>query len=186
MDTPALIRAAQVGNLQAFNRLVLLNQDAIFGLVCHLLPGRADAETITHAIFQQVYQDLPKYHVGSFRTWLYATVVKACRQVRKESPRKTNTAFEFLPTNPGACSVDQLNPTHQNLHLWLNGLDFNLRVVLVLVDMEKMDYAQAAQILGLPVRLLQSRLAKARQQVLSDLIRDHPAEVNDASLKASI
>ena len=196
METPALIQAAQHGNLHAFNHLVLVYQDTIYGLVRRLLPGRPDAEDITQLIIQKIHKDLHKYHHGSFRIWLYAITVKACRQFRKQRAHRKNqitsaiqrvhTAFDSQPSSADALLDDSQGTNLRDLDIWLGELDFNSRVVLVLVDIEKLNYTQAGYILGLPARLVMRRLAHARRDLLNILTREGQVEKQEESIPAHL
>lgn len=60
----------------------------------------------------------------------------------------------------------------EELEAALNSLSEGMRLCVVLVDMEGLDYAEAAQALGIPVGTVRSRLSRARLQ-LQDLLRDY-------------
>lgn len=195
METPALIQAAQNGNLHAFNRLVLVYQDTIYGLVRRLLPGRPDAEDITQLIIQKIHKDLHKYHHGSFRIWLYATALKVCRRFYRQHPHRVyqistpnqriHTPFEFQQSNSEALPDKSQTQNRSDIDVWLGELDFNLRVVLVLVDIEKLNYTQAAHILGLPEWLVMRRLANARQDLMYLLTQGHLVTTHDETTLVS-
>ncbi len=141
--TPELIRAAQRGNLRAFNCLASECQDTIYNLVCWLSPMDRDNEGIVQGVLQRLYRDLHAYRNGDFHLWLLKTLIKACR------PHMNRHNFQ------GA--VDR------SLQGYLAELPPDLRLVIVMVDVEGLDYTQAAAVLGIPRRTIRSRLAKARQ-----------------------
>jgi RNA polymerase sigma-70 factor (ECF subfamily) len=149
--TSELIHAAQRGNLHAFNCLVSVCQDKIYDLVCRMLPLEEEKDPVLQSVIQRMYRDLHDYRNGDFRLWMLKTVIKACRSFMNEHRRAGNTG-----TSLEAC---------------LGGLPPNLRLVIVLVDMEGLNYAQAAAVLGIPRWTVRKRLARARQRI---------AEITDA------
>lgn len=143
--TPELILAAQQGGLQAFNCLIQAYQDRIYNLVCRLVADEHRAEELTQAAVQRLYHDLPTYHNGEFYPWLLKILVKVCRPAMQCKRTAGHSDQPLLDT------LEALSP--------------NLRLVIVLVDMEGLDYAQTAAILGIPKRTVSTRLAKARGQL---------------------
>jgi RNA polymerase sigma factor (sigma-70 family) len=175
MDTPELIFAAQASDLQSFNRLILGYQDAIHSLIYYLCPGQ-DAEAIMQAAVLQIYQRLPGFYAGDFRLWLFKIVVKVCRQnqppfwskiIWSRNGRKTQLPISRIPSRSSRNNSVSIEST--NIQSCLLNLEPELRVVVVLIDMEKLDYSQAATVLGIPLYWVSKRLSKARWQLANHL-----------------
>lgn len=150
--TPDLIWAAQRSNLGAFNRLVDEHQDTIYNLVCYLLPAALEAESVTQKVVQRLYRDLPAYQGGDFYLWMIKTVAKVCRSFMSQ--------------------VQPTNGLDQPLQSCLANLSPDLRLVIVLVDLEGLDYAQTAMVLGTSRRAVRARLAKARRHILASKVQN--------------
>ena len=144
--TPELIRAAQRGNLAAFNCLLSEYQDTIYNLVCFMFPLGQDQEVIAQKAIQRLYRDLRSYRSGDFDVWLLKTLVKDCRARLKRH-------------YPGGHE-------DRSLQCCLGILPPKLRLAVVLVDMQGLSYAQAAAVLGIPRWLLCKRLAQGRRRIL--------------------
>jgi len=155
MDTPELIYAAQKGNLIAFNSLIKDYVDLIYRLLSRgVLPG-GEVNELTQTAIQSIYRKLPGYHGGDFRLWIIKNLINFCR-----SAVKRNHSGSRHPQGSGT--------GEQILHQFLAGLQVEERLVVILVDLEKLDYAEAAMVLGIPLKVVQSRLARARRLFIAN------------------
>jgi RNA polymerase sigma-70 factor (ECF subfamily) len=178
-----LVLAAQKGDLESFNQLVLFFQDGIFDFVNQILGDKFLAEDITQNIFLKAYQNLHRLRNGSFLTWLYRIAANA--SFDELSGRKKNPVLSFKYEETGEKrSPSQGNLPDANLLLEQvcadHGLDraileaFNClnpdhRAVVALVDLQDFDYQEVAQVLGIKAGTVKSRLARGRQQLRSQL-----------------
>lgn len=109
-DEAALIRAAQGGDADAFERLVRTYDQGVLRMALNLLHSQEDARDVYQEAFLRVYRNLPKFRFDcSFHTWLYRIVANLCldqirkRKVRKEESASVTTAagevdrFQFVP-----------------------------------------------------------------------------------------
>jgi RNA polymerase sigma-70 factor (ECF subfamily) len=88
-----LIRAAQRGDEQAFERLVRTYDQSVLRIALNLLRSHEDARDVYQEAFLRVYKNLSSFRFDcSFHTWLYRIVTNICldhlrkRKVRKEEP----------------------------------------------------------------------------------------------------
>ena len=179
----AMIAAAQQGDLEAFNRLVLKYQAAAFNQAYWILRDPYRAEEIVQECFLQVYRKLSRFRSGSFRAWLLRIVTNACLDELERLKR-----HPALPLTPGDDSGEEneaqawladRGPSVEELveqsefksvmRRLLSELIVEYRTVLVLVDVLDFDYAEAAGVLGVPIGTVKSRLARARLQLRSRL-----------------
>jgi RNA polymerase sigma-70 factor (ECF subfamily) len=174
-----LVWAAQQGDLEAFNQLVLLYQDRIYSTALRILGDEDSAEDITQNTFLSAYRNLSNFHKGSFLGWLYRIATNACydelRQ-RKSHPHQPieledDADQEFLPGYDFSYATPTPEKEYERkefklvLEKALNRLSADSRAVVVLVDLQDVDYREAAQILGVPLGTMKSRLARARGQL---------------------
>jgi RNA polymerase sigma-70 factor (ECF subfamily) len=94
----ALIRAAQRGDRDAFEKLVRSHDRSVLGLAMNLLRSSEDAYDVYQEAFLRVYKNLHQFRFDcSFRTWLYRIVTNLCldhlrkRRVRREEPTVVDT-----------------------------------------------------------------------------------------------
>lgn len=140
--TEATLRAARRGDLRAFNRLVEEHQEAVYTLAYRVLGDEAAAAEATQAAFVSALRELRGYRNGPFRLWVLRWLVHDCQ------PRLAGAA----PVEAGAA-----------LPGCLAALPPAQRLALALVDIARLDYSQAAAVLGLSAGQVRGHLAAARQ-----------------------
>lgn len=98
MDETALIRAAQEGDPDAFERLVRAHDRSVLRLALNLLRSTEDAYDVYQEAFLRVFKNLNHFRFDcSFHTWLYRIVTNLCvdhlrkRRVRREDPPVVET-----------------------------------------------------------------------------------------------
>jgi RNA polymerase sigma-70 factor (ECF subfamily) len=176
MDEPALILDAQHGNLEAFNSLVLAYQDALYNTALRILGDEDLAEDAAQEAFLSAFRALNSYRGGSFRAWLLRTVTNACYDELRRKKRRPTTPLEpetadgedvesprWL-TDPHASpeeSLDQAELEHAIQHC-LENLPTDFRTVIVLADIQGLDYTEIATVVRTPLGTIKSRLARAR------------------------
>jgi len=184
MDEAALIQAAQAGDLNAFNSLVQTYQDMLFNQAYRVMGEPEYAADATQEAFISAYKKLRSYRGGSFRAWLLRIVTNACYDELRRRQRRPTTSLEPLDdggdeiespqwlADPGETPEDSLERAELSwaIQRCLNDLPSDFRSVVVLVDVQGLDYAEAAQTIGKPVGTIKSRLARARTR-LRDCLR---------------
>ena len=179
MDEQALIKEALDGDLNAFNSLVLHYQDMVYN-VAYRIMGEHDASgDAAQEAFISAYQKLEQYRGGSFKSWLLRIVSNACydelrrRQRQPVTPLKPELDDGETLESPFWIEDDAPNPEEQTeeaelqeaIQHCINELEEKFRTVLVLVDVEGLDYESAADTVGSPLGTVKSRLARARDRV---------------------
>jgi RNA polymerase sigma-70 factor (ECF subfamily) len=176
MDEPALIRDAQHGDLEAFNTLVLAYQDIVYNTALRILGDEAQAADASQEAFISAFRAITSYRGGSFRAWLLRTVTNACYDELRRKKRRPTTPLEperedgddiesprWL-TDPNPSPEDQLDREeleHAIQHC-LEDLPTDFRAVVVLADIQGLDYSEVARAARVPLGTIKSRLARAR------------------------
>ena len=189
MDEEALITAAKQGDLDAFNRLVLIYQNLAFNLAYRMLNDIQRAEDITQDSFISAYHKIHQFRGGSFRAWMMRIVTNACYDdIRRNKRNKivSLTPFEDDQEEAEFSSwfIDDANNPEEALirsdliavlQKCLNRLSPDFRSVIILVDIHGFDYAEAAAALKKPIGTVKSRLSRARvrMQRCLDGFREH-------------
>ncbi len=176
MDEPALIREAQHGSLEAFNSLVLAYQGNLYNTALRILGDEDLAADATQEAFISAFRALRSYRGGSFKAWLLRTVTNACYDELRRRKRRPSTPLEpedelgeemesprWLQ-DPSASPEDQLDQAeleHAIQHC-LESLPTDFKAVVVLADLQGLDYNEVAQAVHVPLGTIKSRLARAR------------------------
>ncbi len=176
MDEIGLIRDAQAGDLDAFNRLVLAYQDLSFNLAYRMLGDEASASDACQNSFLSAYRNLNSYRGGSFRAWLLRMVTNTCYDELRRRHRHPTIPLEPITEDdeemesPRWLADDSPSPEDQAeqaemeeaIQHCLASLPEEFRTVVVLVDIQGMDYKEVSEITGKPLGTIKSRLARAR------------------------
>lgn len=176
MDEAALICDAQRGNLDAFNRLVLVYQDALFNTALRILGDEDLAADATQDAFLSAFRSMKSFRGGSFRAWLLRTVTNACYDELRRKQRRPTVPLEPITDNdeeidtPRWLADPALSPEEQAeaaelehaIQHCLDALPIEFRAVVVLADVQRLDYSEVAAALKKPLGTIKSRLARAR------------------------
>ena len=149
------IQAAKRGNLEAFNRLVLEYQDAVYSFAFRTLGDEEAAQETTRLIFQEAHRQLAGFRSGSFRLWLLRLAARICM-------RRLKGWHATYRTPPSI----RTSPAENSLQACLRLIPPDLRLALILVDLEGLTYPEAAAVLNASPAKILARLAQARQWVL--------------------
>ncbi len=176
MDEPALIHAAQHGDLNSFNTLVLAYQDALFNTALRILSDEEQAADATQEAFLSAFRAIRSYRGGSFKAWLLRTVTNACydelrrRKRRPTTPLEPGTEDGNEMETPRWLADPALSPEQQAeaeelehaIQHCLESLPLEFRTVVVLADIQGLDYSDVAKAIRAPLGTVKSRLARAR------------------------
>jgi RNA polymerase sigma-70 factor (ECF subfamily) len=178
-----LIRAAQRGDLEAFNLLILRYQNLLFGIALRLLNDEdAAADAVQEALIS-AFRRFDTFRGDSLRSWLARVVVNACYDEIRKKRRQHSVPLEqfnaegdeiettYWLIDPQADPEVQYESSELEhaIQKSLNKLPDIYRLVLVLVDVEGLSYEEAARAAGVPVGTVKSRLARARLQMQKSL-----------------
>jgi len=176
MDEAALIQFARGGDLDAFNRLVLAYQDIVYSQAYRMMGEQEAADDAAQEAFISAFRNLSSYRGGSFKAWLLRIVTNACYDELRRRKRRPTTPLEPVDedeeeiespswmADPSESPEEALSRAElgRALQRCLGDLPDEFRAVVVLVDLQGMDYTEAAQVIGTPLGTVKSRLARAR------------------------
>jgi RNA polymerase sigma-70 factor (ECF subfamily) len=176
MNESALIQDAQHGDLDAFNTLVLYYQDMVFNVALRILGDDELAADAAQEAFISAFRSINSFRGGSFKAWLMRTVTNACYDELRRQRRRPTTPLE-PDTNNGEemdsprwladpnMSPEQEAETDELEHAiqhCLENLPTDFRVVVVMADIQGLDYSEVATAIRVPLGTIKSRLARAR------------------------
>lgn len=171
-----LIKAAQRGDLAAFNQLVLDHQDALFGWVMSHVQDEQTAEDIAQQVFITAYQKINDLRDGSFRAWIFRIArnrsiddIRYHRRhpsLRLDSDPQDEDGVDLHSRMAADAPLPEDTVIQAEQAAWLRQLLRRLpalyRQALLLVDVHELDYQDAAAVLNLPLGTLKSRISRAR------------------------
>jgi RNA polymerase sigma-70 factor (ECF subfamily) len=179
MEELELIQTASQGDLTAFNELVLKYQDQVFNLAHRILGNQDTAADISQEVFILAFRQIYQFRGGSFRAWLLKTTTNLCYSEMRTWKRVSLQSFEPTTINgetyktPYWTKDTNMLPEEsvENHELraaiehGLSRLQINYRNAVTLVDIQQLNYKDAAFVMGIPVGTLKSRLTRGRMQL---------------------
>jgi RNA polymerase sigma-70 factor (ECF subfamily) len=155
---------------------VLAYQDILYNTALRILNDDSQAADATQEAFISAFRSLNSFRGGSFKAWLMRTVTNACYDELRRQKRRPTVPLE--PTNDEDEEIDSprwladssMSPAekfeadeleHAIQHC-LQALPLDFRMVVVLADIQGMDYSEVAASIRIPLGTIKSRLARAR------------------------
>ena len=184
-----LVEESLGGNQLSFQLLVERYQDRIFALARHYTKSTVEIEDIVQDTFLKVYRRLETFQrQSSFSTWLYRIAVNTSLDFLKRLGRNPVQAVEDPElsaspqrSQPGAgtslAGPDARLRREEIARITsevLDELPEIFRTVLVLREFEELSYQEMADVLGVSIGTVESRLFRARARFKDAMIRLHP------------
>jgi len=181
IDDAVLVRQCRQGDSAATERLILKYQNRIYNAILRICANRDDAAELTQDTFVKVIENIDKFEGrSSFYTWAFRIGVNLTLNYRQRSVKLGLKSLdaednehggeagrvlkEFLTDNnlPDPAVVVENKELCGAVVKAMMKLDDAQRAVIVLRDIEGMNYAQIAEVLGIELGTVRSRLSRAR------------------------
>ncbi len=179
MDLKDQIKNSLQGDLDSFNQIVLEYQNLVYNQAYRIIGEPDAAEDAVQEAFISAYQKLHTYRGGSFKSWLLRIVSNACYDEFRR--RKRQPVAPLYPENQNGNETESVswledteekpeefvlrNELSEAIQICLDRLEFEFRTIVVLVDLQGMDYASASKVIDRPLGTVKSRLARARRNL---------------------
>lgn len=181
-----LVQAIQAGDIAAFDQLVLKHKDKLFNLVYWFLGDYQEANDCAQETFIKVFKSIKKFRFESaFSTWLYRIAMNTCKNRLKSSMyrwRKKTVSLEnpegsnggnlsSVIRNDSTTPVNQLEKKERMMLIQksINALPEEQKRVVILRDIQGLSYDEIADISGLNLGTVKSRLARGRLELRNKL-----------------
>ena len=176
MSEEQLIRRAQQGDNGAFEELLLLHQKKVYNLCLRMSANPDDALDLSQEAFLRAWRSLGQYQFeANFSTWLFRLTSNICIDFLRRKKRRQETSLtesyddsdegaelSVPDAQPGPEQQAMTNETKIELARAMEQLSPEHREILQLRGIEDLQYEQIADILGVRVGTVKSRLARAR------------------------
>jgi RNA polymerase sigma-70 factor (ECF subfamily) len=166
-----LLERAREGELDAFNDLIGCYQDQLFGLVVRMVPDRDQASDCVQEAFFSAYRNLRGFRGGSVKSWLHRIAVNAAMDIQRARKRRPSQPYPELedeswqpPAGEEADPVTTALTTerHRAINDALATITDDQRAAIVLFDVEGYDYAEIAEMTGVSLGTVKSRIHRGR------------------------
>ena len=181
MDEQALVASARKGDVRAFNQLVMLYQSIAYNLAYRILGSEDAAADATQDAFLSAFKAMSRFRGGSFKAWVMRIVTNACYDQLRARQRRPTTSLDDMEGDMDH-SPYLLDPSEQPdefverqeldrvIQAAILTLPADQRIVLVLSDVQGMNYQEIADSTGLALGTVKSRLSRARARLRDYLL----------------
>ncbi len=173
-DQYELIKASQAGDSKAMASLLEAHAPSVYAFLCHLSNDSVLAEDLAQETMLRCLQSLKYYKFRApFRAWLFRIAVNLFRDHRRRmTVRKYTRSGNFEDeqyhppsTDPGPHLQAERNERKAVLQQALGELAPNLRMVIIMRDLQELSYEEIAQSLKWRMGTVKSRLFRARKEL---------------------
>lgn len=173
-----LVRAAQKGDMAAFEELVARHRDKIYARAFSMMRNEDEAIDLSQEAWVKGWQRLKQFQgESSFVTWMTRIVINLCLDQLRKQKRHRAESIELMEEESGGVErqmpVVTVNPTEglerkelrQRIDRALGQLSNEHRTVLILHEFEELEYKEIAKKMGCSIGTVMSRLFYARRRM---------------------
>ncbi|MCG6921726.1 MAG: sigma-70 family RNA polymerase sigma factor [Acidobacteria bacterium] len=149
---------------EAFEAEVLPQLRALFGMAYRLTGNAHDAEDLVQETMLRAYRAFDRFRPGTnARAWLFTILHRLRTDLLRHRGRRPETV-ELVDDGPPVAPAHEaaLTSGHEEITRALEGLPEVFRAAVVLRDIEEFTYAEIAEVLGVPVGTVMSRIHRGR------------------------
>jgi RNA polymerase sigma-70 factor (ECF subfamily) len=175
-----LVKAAQKGDMAAFEELVKRHRDKIYARAFSMVRNEEDAIDLSQEAWVKGWQRLVQFQGdSSFATWMTRIVINLCLDQLRKQKRVKSESIDQMDEESGGVErqlpVVNPNPTEnlergelrQRIDKALSQLSYEHRTVLILHEFEELEYKLIAKKMGCSIGTVMSRLFYARRKMAS-------------------
>jgi RNA polymerase sigma-70 factor, ECF subfamily len=166
-----LFERAREGDLDAFNDIVRLYQDQLFALIVRMVPDRDQAADVVQEAFFSAYKHLDSFRGGSVKSWLNRIAVNAAMDTQRAKKRRPSQPYPELEDESWQPPAgEEADPERtalsaertRALRQALSAITDDQRAAIVLYDVEGYDYLEIAEMTGVSLGTVKSRIHRGR------------------------
>ncbi len=177
-----LVSRAIDGDFDAFDQIMLLYRERLYGVIYNMTFNHEDAADLTQESFVKAFRSLSKFkRKSSFFTWLYRIGVNlTLTHLKRKKARKffsfdqlidqnksKNHSVEFSSSETSSVKTTLLNELHEKLNEALSKLSDKHRTIVVLFEIDGLSHKEIASIMKCTEGTVRSRLHYAKVQLQS-------------------
>jgi RNA polymerase sigma-70 factor (ECF subfamily) len=176
-DDREAVRQVQAGDTEAFEPLVEKYKRKVFRLAYQVLRDQEEALDVSQEAFVKAFRGLPAFKGDSaFYTWLFRiTMNLALDRRRQRATRVRSLGAEDVPPEEWERTAVSTDPDpedaatgverRERIRRGLDSLSEHHRTIIILSDIEGLQYREIAEVLGIPMGTVMSRLHHARKRL---------------------
>lgn len=167
LEDAQIIERTLCGEPEAFNLLVHRWERQIYGLALRMLGRDDEAKDATQETFLSAYRNLSKFRgEAKFSSWIYRIALNICntklrgrsKNVVSLEEQQENIGFEVVADSEDLAEGIQRDQVARHVRRALQGLPPDMRQVIVMKEYEDLKFSEIADILGIPVSTVKTRM----------------------------
>jgi RNA polymerase sigma-70 factor (ECF subfamily) len=178
-----LMERVQKDDMVSYNTLVNRYKDRLFNMLCRMLSSEDEARDLLQETFLRVWQHKMSYDFRyAFSTWIYTIALNLARnELRRRKKFKFFDIFDFAEKIPAKEEKRGSSPKLKELlNREIQRLPEKYKTAFILRDVDSLSYEEIAQVLGIPLGTVKSRVNRARS-ILKKRLRPRMEEFYELS-----
>jgi RNA polymerase sigma-70 factor, ECF subfamily len=170
----------------AYDELVRVYHASIFHVAYRMLGDSGDASDVVQEIFLKVFRNINGFKgESSLKTWIFriafSEILNRLRWWKRrhrhatvsldEDQNGNGYGYQLSDSTPGPEQILQSKEQEQAIQQALKKLSSDHRSIIILRDIEGFSYGEIAEVLGVSIGTVKSRLARARADLKKSLMR---------------
>jgi RNA polymerase sigma-70 factor (ECF subfamily) len=180
-DDRDLVDRARRGDREAFTQLIVQYQVSLYNMALRMVGRPDDAADIAQEAFLRAWEKIRTLRDAPFKSWLFQIAANLCYDHFRRGRRygvmpdedQTSNLVGLGIATPDPQERAEANERTRLVRDSISALDHDMRIAIILRDVNGMAYDEIAAILRVPLGTVKSRIARARAQV-QDRLQQHP------------
>lgn len=173
-DDPGLLERARDGDPAAFDQIVDRYERRVFAVALRIVRNNDDARDVTQEVFLTALRAIKGFRGDAqLSTWFHRVTVNAALDLVRKRKRREHASVDELTDRPagepGPEAEAIASVRAREVHRALGVLPPDQRALIVMHDLQDLDYAECAEALGIPLGTVKSRLHRARLALAREL-----------------
>jgi len=182
-DDRDLVGRARRGDREAFTHLIVQYQVPLYNMALRMVGRPDDAADIAQEAFLRAWEKIRTLREAPFKAWLFQIAANLCYDHFRRGRRygvmpeddqiSTSNVVGLGVATPDPQERAEANERTRLVRDCIQALDHDMRIAIVLRDVNGMAYEEIAAVLRVPLGTVKSRIARARAQV-QERLQQHP------------
>ena len=180
-DDRDLVGKARRGDREAFTQLIMQYQVPLYNMALRMVGRPDDAADIAQEAFLRAWEKIRTLREAPFKSWLFQIAANLCYDHFRRGKRygvmpeddQTSNVLGLGIATPDPQERAEANERTRLVRDSISALDHDMRIAIILRDVNGMAYDEIAAVLRVPLRTVKSRIARARAQV-QERLQQHP------------
>lgn len=179
MDDRDLVGRARRGDREAFTQLIVQYQVPLYNMALRMVGRPDDAADIAQEAFLRAWEKIRTLRDAPFKSWLFQIAANLCYDHFRRGRRygvmpedeQSGKVIGLGPPAPDPQERAEANERNRLVRESIGQLEHDMRIAIILRDINGMSYDEIATVLRVPLGTVKSRIARARAQVQQCLQR---------------